>query len=150
MNNSQQRKYVHAMHAWYDPRAQQTIQSLAELAEARRQGEKEGPGFIVILDDLNFVEDLSVESQVDLRWLLAYGAQSNIWLVATIKAGYTPRFRFWLEAFRTRIIGCVRGKQDLANVSLIPGFQMKSLAPSEFRVWTGADWLTYQLPLLGT
>ena len=145
----EKQKSVQAIHAWYDDAAEGTIQSLMELAENRRDTTQADPQVVLILDDLNFVEELSFEAQMTLRWLLTYGAQSNIWVIGTINSGLAAKFRYWLEAFRTRIIGHMRSKARLADLTLVNGLQMKTLEPGEFRVWTGEDWLTYQIPLLG-
>ena len=149
IQQSQKRKYIQALHAWYDPGAESTLKSLLSLAESRRDGMEEGPKVVLLLDDLNFIESLSFEAQANLHWLLAYGAQSGVWLIGTIKTKMAPRYRYWMELFRTRIIGRVLSKGELADLTLINGQQMKPLEPSEFRVWTGKDWLTYQIPLLG-
>lgn len=142
-------KYFQGVHAWYDPAAEGAIQLLMGAAETRRKSGDADPHVLIILDDLNFIEELSFEAQVSLRWLLAYGAQSNVWMIGTINSGMAAAYRYWLESFGTRIIGQVRSKARMADLTLVNGMQMKTLAPGEFRVWTGEDWLTYQIPLLG-
>ena len=142
-------KYLRALHAWYDGNAARTIKSLMKMAESRRESGQGGPAILLILDDLNFIEELNYEAQFNIHWLLAYGAQVNIWVLGAINTGFAKAFRYWMELFRTRIVGCVRNKKKLENLTLVPGLQMKPLDPASFRVWTGTDWLTYQLPLLG-
>ncbi len=147
--------YVQSCQAWYDHRAERTIQSLTELAEARREGQHQKPVVLFILDDFNFVEELSYEAQVNLHWLLAYGSQSNIWLVAAINSGLAAGLRYWVETFRTRIIGRVRTRSHLTNLTLLrsaalqEGSRMKVLEPGVFRVWSDPGWMTYRIPLLG-
>ena len=105
---------------------------------------------MLILDDLNFVEALSFEAQVNLRWLMAYGAQSGIWVIAAIKSSYAENLTYWLEPFRTRILGKIRSA-NLARVLATPHEpQQRNTEPSEFRVWAGSNWMTYRLPLLGS
>lgn len=149
LNTGHARRYFQSCHAWYDKRAEKVIHSLYEMAERRREGHNEGPSIILVLDDLNFIDNLSFEAQVELHWLLAYGAQSDIWLVGAINAGLASRYRFWMETFRTRIIGRIRSIGHLRDVTLQDEVRMRILEPSTFRVWTGRDWMTYQIPLLG-
>ena len=142
-------KYIRNINAWYDGRAEETIRELTELAEARRQGKRSGAQVLFILDDFNFVEELSYEAQVNLHWLLAYGSQSDIWLVGSLNALHASGFKYWIERFRTRIVGRV-GSQTAAEIlSLREDSQVYGLLPGEFKVHTGTDWLTYRLPLLG-
>lgn len=148
-NHPWQKRYLQVLRAWYDRRIEKTIDELVDLAVARRDGDRTGPAVMLIMDDFNFIETLSLEVQVNLRWLLDYGPQSNVWPIAAMNAGFALGYRYWMEAFRTRIIGRVTRCDRLEHLTLLPGSRMKSLGASEFRVWTGSDWLTYQIPLLG-
>ena len=143
------KKYLQVLHAWYDRQVDQMVEEFVNLAEDRKMGQRSRPAVMLILDDFNFIEGLSMEAQVGLRWLLAYGPQSNIWPIAAIKSDYGQHYRYWMEAFRSRIIGRVSYRENLEHLTLVPGSQMKTLDSSEFRVWGGADWFTYRLPLLG-
>lgn len=148
-NDPRNRRFCQGVYAWYDPRLDAHIQHLAALAEARRAGETGGPALLVILDDLNFVEALNCDSQVNLRWLLQYGAQSNIWIAAAIKAVLAAQFPFWIEVFCTRIFGRVISEKGAFGLGEAPGLRAHNLEPGFFRTWTGAGWMTHQLPLLG-
>lgn len=148
-NDLQRSKYVHAVHAWYDHRAEQTIQELINLAEERREGQRGGPAILLILDDLNYVEELSYAAQFNLHWLLAYGAQSNVWIVGTINADLVPDFRFWIDTFRTRIIGRSSHQEAAEMIAMRADSKFNQIARAEFRVWTGLGWSSYRLPVLG-
>ena len=141
--------YLRGVHAWYDPRAAQLIESLTTLAEARREGHRKGPAVLLVLDDLQFVEELSYEAQVNLHWLLAYGSQSDVWLVGTLQAEQVASFQYWVETFRTRVIGQGASKKGAEPLDRHPRPQVEDLDSGTFRVWTGEDWLTYRLPLIG-
>ena len=143
------KKFLRGINALYDGRAAEIIQELTELAEARRQGQRLGAQVLFIMDDLNFVEELSYEAQVNLHWLLAYGSQSDIWLVGSLNADHASGYKYWIERFRTRIVGSV-GSQEAAEIlAMREDSQVYGLLPGEFKVHTGTDWLTYRLPLLG-
>jgi hypothetical protein len=147
--HSSNKNVVYGIHAWYDPRAEEMIQSLTELAESRREVRLNGPAVLVILDDLNFVEDLSLEAQVNLNWLLAYGAQSDVWCVSTINAALVPRYRYWVDTFRTRVLGKVNAPEIAEILAMRPAQHVSRSQPGEFNVWTGLKWMSYRLPLLG-
>lgn len=142
-------RYLQDIHAWYDGRAEEKIQSLTELAEARREGKENGQMVMLILDDLNFIEDLSYEAQVNLRWLISYGAQANIWIIAAIKSNYAKRLSYWLEPFRTRILGRIQSMDNAQILAIGQDSKVRFMEPTEFKVWSGTSWMTYRLPLLG-
>jgi len=146
---TQQDKFLYQIKAWYDPSAEALIEGMVHLAEARREGLREGASILLILDDFSFVEELSYEAQVNLHWLLAYGAQSGIWIAAAIKAIYAEKLRYWVDSFRTRIIGSMSSKSDADILSAGKNSIADGIKPGFFQVWTGADWLLYRLPLLG-
>jgi hypothetical protein len=147
--DQRRKRYLQEISAWYNGRADHLIRELTELAEARQAGASMRTALLFILDDINFIENLSYEAQVNLHWLLAYGPQSGIWPLATLKACYAPDFRYWIETFRTHIIGKIASKLISKSVTRQPNCQAHHLEPGLFRVWTGKGWSTYNLPLLG-
>ncbi len=147
--NPKQKKFVQGCYAWYDARGADMIESLTELAEARREGERQGADILLILDDLAAIENLPMEAQVNLRWLMEYGPQSAIWVVGALDARKVSAMRFWVEPFRTRIIGRVDSKLNLESLVLCSDLPKPSAEPGAFQVWTGESWLAYRLPLLG-
>jgi len=62
--DNQQINYVEGIHAWYDVQAEQLIQKITDLAEARRDGQQGGTMFLFIMDDINFVENLSIRRRL--------------------------------------------------------------------------------------
>jgi hypothetical protein len=142
-------RYLRGVFAWCDNRAEQLIEDLIVLAEARREGQRQGPSVLFILDDIQFIETLSYKAQVNLHWLLAYGAQSDIWVVGTINAKQAQNLRYWVETFRTKFIGSIQSKRQAAVFALQSYPQVNPVEPGMFNVWTGDDWLVYRLPLLG-
>ena len=142
------RKYLQGLLAWYDPQAERLIANLTDLAESRRGDERRGPDVLLVLDDLPALQDLSMEAQVNLRWLLEYGAQSGIWVVATVNAADLSDFRFWIDTFRTRILGRMVN-ETAVDVLSSNAKGVAELAPGQFQAWTGSSWTRYTLPMLG-
>lgn len=145
----QRMKHLQGIYAWYDPWAEVFIQTLVDLAEARRDGGRSGVDVLLILDDLNFIEELSYEAQVNLYWLLEYGAHSGVWLIAGVNAHQATDFRYWVDTFRTRVIGRVTSEESTEILALRSNPAAADLEPGMFTVWSGTDWRTYRLPLLG-
>lgn len=143
------KNHLQGVFAWYDPWAESMLQSLVDLAEARRVDKCLGADVLLILDDINFVEDLSYEAQVNLHWLLEYGSQSGIWLVGTINAHQVKHYRYWVDTFRTRIIGQVKLLENHEILAMQQGSGTDRFEPAMFCAWLGNAWRTYRLPLLG-
>lgn len=142
-------KFLQGVYAWYDPYVETFINNLVDLAEARRDGQRTGVHILLILDDLNFIEELSYEAQVNLHWLLEYGTQADIWITGAINAHQAAHLRYWVDSFRTRVIGKVTADHQAEVLALRPDSAADGLEPAMFRVWTGFGWRTYRLPLLG-
>ena len=142
-------KYLSAIHAWYDRGSEILIRRIMNSAEMRRDGQPYTAHQMILLDDLNFIEYLSYESQMNLHWLLACGAQFGFTMVATLNAVYTSNFRYWVDIIRTRIFGRNENNNSGDMDAMHPGLETESLAPGSFRVWSEGDWLTYRLPMLG-
>lgn len=141
-------KFLYGLSAWYDPKAEDLLAELTTLAEARREGKRTGTDVLLILDDLNAAEDLGWEAQMNLRWLLEYGAQSGIWLVATLNADLAADQRYWVDTFRTRILGKVSESKLAEMLANRDDANTTDLLPGAFKIWTGSAWLKYTLPLL--
>jgi hypothetical protein len=145
----QNKKHLQGIYAWYDPWVEGFIENLVDLAEARQDGKRNGANVLLLLDDLNFIEELSFEAQVNLHWLLEYGAQAGIWVAGTMNAHKAVQLQYWVDPFRTRIIGKVAADQNAELLAMRPDSAADGLDPAMFRVWTGYGWRTYRLPLLG-
>jgi len=149
-SNGASKKYIQDILAWYDNNAERTIEELTLLAEARRQGgERLGTDILLIMDDLKYIEDLSYEAQVNLHWLLEYGSQSGVWVIGTIDADLSKGFCYWIDTFRTRIIGRVLSSEDADILAMRSDSKASDLGHGMFKVWTGVRWLTYGLVPLG-
>lgn len=143
-------EYSHCIFAWYDPYAEDYIQTLFDLAQVRRKEESQSePDVLLILDDLHFIEGLNLEAQFNLHWLMEYGSQFGVWIVAAINDSASDLYRYWVDCFRTRIYGKSTLNKN-ANM-LINSFAQKTgrLEPSTFLVQMNDRWMAYQLPLLG-
>ncbi|MFH1446819.1 MAG: hypothetical protein ABIG43_05355 [Chloroflexota bacterium] len=149
LSNSRGHKYSLGCFAWYDEKAKTTIENLTRLAEDRRSGKGQGSDILLILDDLAALDDLDYETQVNLRWLLEYGPQSKIWPIATLNIVAAVSMPYWVDTFRTRILGRILIKEQLVDIMLHDDVLTADLDPGEFTVKFGESWLRYRLPILG-
>ncbi len=141
--------HLQGVYAWHDDPVDDTIQALTDLADTRRQRTQRGPDILFILDDFNFVEELSFEAQVNLRWFLEYGAQSGVWLIGAINARYATAFRYWIDPFRTRVVGRVLCPDTTKTLTMGLCPQVAGLEPGSFQVYSGKEWVNYRLLPLG-
>jgi len=148
-SNSQGHKYSLGCFAWYDEKAKTTIENLTRLAEDRRSGKRQESDILLILDDLAALDDLDYETQVNLRWLLEYGPQSRIWPIATLNIAAAVSMPYWVDTFRTCILGRILIKEQLVDIALHDDVEAADLDPGEFTVRFGDRWLRYRLPMLG-
>lgn len=142
-------KYLYQIKAWYDPGVEDLIGALITLAESRREGKRKGANILLFMDDFNFVDNISYEAQVNLHWLLEYGAGSGLWIAASINANYAEKFHYWINVFRTRIVGFTRSYENAAVIAAREDSFAPGLVPGSFRICTGSRWVSYHLPLLG-
>lgn len=148
-SDNKSKQYLRDILSWYAGKSEMIIEELTELAEDRRQGKRWGADVLLILDDLKYVEDLGYEAQVNLHWLLEYGSQSGVWVISTVDADLADNFHYWIDTFRTRIIGRTGSPEDAAVIAMRPNSKAFELEHGSFQVWTGSQWLTYQLVPLG-
>lgn len=95
---------------------------------------------ILLLDDLEGTQQVDFDARQTLRWLLLRGPTRRVWPVITINAERASQVEAWLEAFRTRVYGCIeRGSASLVEKedesifrSLKAGTQF---AMREERIW---------------
>jgi len=142
-------KYCHGIHSWHDRQTTNLVLELVSLAEDRRNGRRRGAQVLLVIDDLPGVLDWDYEVQVNLHWLLQYGPQSGVWPLVSIGASQAQEMHYWVDVFRTRLLGRIDSMTLANDLGLFEGNRCAQLnAPHEFIVWIGSDWITYDLPAL--
>lgn len=134
---------------WRDPAASQMIDKLILNAEKRLEQKGDKKDMMLMFDDLNGLLELEKDSQVNLRWLLEYGASVNIWSAASLNTDESNDFAFWVKAFNTTITGSV-SRYRYTDSSIVGSSMVTSmLKPGDFSVRIGNRWMVYHLPMLG-
>lgn len=132
--------------AWIDPMTKEVINQLTESCDVWQKVGYKKNHTMLILDDLDRLLELDTDAQVNLRWLLEYGSQAQLWAAASLNIDVSAEFDFWTKAFKTTIVGC-SGRVSSSHPQR--GMIMCGLEPGEFSLRLGNRWLNYQLPLLG-
>jgi hypothetical protein len=142
-------KYCRSITNWYDRETFDLIADLVSLAEDRRNGRRCGAQVLLVIDGLNGIQDLDYTLQVNLHWLLEYGPQSGIWPVVSLDAGLSQDMKYWVDAFRTRLLGHINSQTLAQDLAIYDGNRCPQLVSSlEFTAWIGSEWITYLLPEL--
>jgi hypothetical protein len=144
------RKFCQTLTNLYDRQFTDLVMELTGLAEDRRNGRRRGAQVLLVIDDLVGINDLDYEVQVNLHWLFEYGPQSGIWPLVSLEASRTQDMLYWIDVFRTRLLGRIDSITLAGDLAIYPGNRCTQLVPSlEFTAWMGSDWITYNLPVLG-
>jgi hypothetical protein len=126
--------------------AVELVEELANLAELRRVGRSIDPIQVLAIDEIdNLMRHLDAEHKRLLHWLIEFGPQAGVWVIATLdNAHNTNMLRAMNEAFGTLVLGCsvdarglrhaMRQPEQLAALAL--GAQaIVPTAERDFRIW---------------
>jgi hypothetical protein len=142
-------RYLMGVYSWYDQAAATLIEQLVHLGENRSNGRLNGPTVLLILDDLAGIFDATLETQNWLRWLLVDGPFTGIRPVGSLDSRMCADNPFWVDTFRTFLIGNVAVNDAIHGLGFNPEPEGTNLeAGLEFSAFTGQEWMTYRLPAL--
>jgi hypothetical protein len=130
---------------------QEFIHSLAQWAHANKNTQH---CMLLLVDDLESVASLELESVQDFRWLLLRGPARRVWPIVTVNAARYGQVLPWLQNFRTRIFGQVANSRvaeslgadkDSGLNQLEPRLQF-SMREKDTRSSPVENWLRFWLP----
>jgi hypothetical protein len=109
---------------------------------------------LLLVDDLESVESLDLESVQNFRWLLLRGPARRVWPIVTLNAPRYGQVISWLPNFRTRVFGRVANGRV---AEALGGDQASALGQLEARIQfclrekdprgsPGDNWLRFWLP----
>jgi len=105
---------------------------------------------LVLCDSLDLLTAGGFQAQRDLRWLLMYGPERQVWPVVTVNPGRLTRLETWLDYFQTRILGQVKRSQTARLLVGDPEINLAALLPGqEFGLSSPEGWLKFWLPPVG-
>lgn len=128
----------------FSPEESIVPQFLADLAVWAREQRRADEWSLFLLDGLTLVESLPLEAQQTLRWILVRGPQRGLWPLVTLDTTQAEQVLPWLAAFRTRVLGRVR-KREQAEAVAGTAWNV-SLETGQFALQQGRGWLKFWCP----
>lgn len=130
---------------------QEFIHSLAQWAHSNKNTHQ---CMLLLVDDLESVASLALESVQDFRWLLLRGPARRVWPLVTVNAPRYGQVISWLPNFRTRIFGQVANGQVAEALGADKASGLNQLEPRlQFSMREKAmhshpaeNWLRFWLP----
>ena len=130
---------------------QQFMQSLASWAHSNKNTHQ---CVLLLVDDLESVASLDLESVQSFRWLLLRGPARRVWPIVTLNAPRYGQVISWLQNFRTRVFGRVAngrvaealgGDRTSGLAQLEPRIQF-SMREKDPQSGSMDNWLRFWLP----
>jgi len=123
---------------------QEFMKSLASWAHSNKNTHQ---CVLLLVDDLESVASLDLETVKDFRWLLLRGPARRVWPIVTLNAQRYGQVISWLQNFRTRVFGRVAN----ARVAEALGGNKASVltqleARIQFSLREKDNWLRFWLP----
>lgn len=128
----------------YHPSAQGFLSQLVSWAEALPETRQ---AVLLLCDGLDLMTGSNFKYQDDLRWLLTYGPERQVWPTVSVNPGRLTHLRTWLDYFHTRVIGQVKHKHDARLLLDDPEISLADLLPGrQFGLSRPDGWLKFWLP----
>ena len=126
------------------PGTQEFMKSLASWAHSNKNTHQ---CVLLLVDDLESVASLDLETLKDFRWLLLRGPARRVWPIVTLSAPRYGQVISWLQNFRTRVFGRVANTQVAEalggnNASVLTQLE----ARIQFSLREKDNWLRFWLP----
>jgi hypothetical protein len=121
------------------------ILSLASWAHGNKSSKQ---SVLLMLDDLEAVTNMDVDTVQNLRWLLLRGPSRRVWPIITLSTQSLGNMEAWLGTFRTRIFGNVKNNNDVRKLDAGQANLNTLENGSEFTLREGTRWLRFWIPAL--
>jgi hypothetical protein len=102
---------------------------------------------LLLVDDLESVASLDLETVQNFRWLLLRGSARRVWPIVTLNAPRYGQIISWLQNFRTRIFGRVANARVAEALGGDKASGLDQLEPRiQFSLRENENWLRFWLP----
>jgi len=138
----------HCMGIWpaYHPSAHfflSQLQSMSDSLPRTRQS------ILLLFDGIDLMTGSDFQYQHELRWLLMYGPEKQVWPVLSVNPARMARLQTWLDYFHTRIIGRVKNIHNARLLLNDPKVDLSELLPGiQFGLSQSGRWQKFWLPPL--
>ena len=123
---------------------QEFLQSLASWAHSNKDTHQ---CVLLLVDDLESVASLDMESVQHFRWLLLRGPSRRVWPIVTLNAPRYGQVISWLQNFRTRVFGRVANGRVAEALGGDRASGLAQLEPRiQFSMREKENWLRFWLP----
>lgn len=130
----------------FHPSANNFLSQLVSWAEVLPETRQ---AVLLLFDGLDLLNGSGFQSQHDLRWLLMYGPERQVWPVVTVNPGRLSHIQTWLDTFHTRILGQVKHTHNARLLLDDPEINLADLLPgTQFGLSQPNGWLKFYLPPL--
>ena len=120
------------------------VSSLASWAHANKNTHQ---CILLLVDDLESVASLDLETVQNFRWLLLRGPARRVWPIVTLNAPRYGQIISWLQNFRTRIFGRVANARVAEALGGDKASGLDQLEPRiQFSLRENENWLRFWLP----
>lgn len=130
---------------------QEFMQSLVSWAHSNKSTHQ---CLLLLVDDLESVASLDMETVQNFRWLLLRGPARRVWPIVTLNAPRYGQVIAWLQSFRTRVFGRVANAEvaealssdrasGLSQLEARIQFSMREKDPRSVSAY---KWLRFWLP----
>jgi hypothetical protein len=136
----------HCLGIWpsFHPSAQAFLGRLANWAEAL-PGTRQA--ILLLFDGFDLLSGRDFESLHNLRRLLLYGPEHQVWPVVTVTPARLPHLQSWLDYFHTRLLGHVKNHHNARILTDEPQAALADLLPgAQFGLSQSGNWLKFWLP----
>ena len=119
------------------------ILSLASWGHGNKSSKQ---SVLLLLDDLETVSSMDIETVQNLRWLLFRGPARRVWPIITLNSKRLQNMEAWLELFRTRIYGNMQNPDHINKLGIRFADPASLSKGSEFSMSEGNEWLRFSIP----
>jgi len=129
----------------HDRASEDFILSLASWAHGNRSSNQ---SVLLLLDDLESIAKMDVDTVQNLRWLLFRGPSRHVWPIITLNSHHRQNMEAWLDLFRTRIYGSIKNESHIRKLGIGRANTEALSCGFEFTMNEGEDWLRFSIPEL--
>lgn len=124
-----------------------TDEFLSSLAAWAHSNKNTRQSILLLVDDLESVANLELETLQNFRWLLLRGPARRVWPIVTLNAPRYGQILAWLQNFRTRVFGRVANGRIAEALSGDKASGLDQLeARIQFSLRESDNWLRFWLP----
>ena len=128
----------------FHPSARVFLGRLADWAEAL-PGTRQA--ILLLFDGFDLLTSSDFDALHNLRWLLMYGPEHQVWPVVTVNPARLTRLESWMDYFHTRLLGHVKNHHHARMLTDQAQAALADLLPgAQFGLSQSGNWLKFWLP----